>query len=150
MWPLFSGFLGGIVAWIITTILGQPIQRFIQLREHAALILARYDNLPWIGNPEAKPPENNWLEERREAYDKIGSELVAFADANTFIARQLHHKILGRYRIYVRNAGNELRTFGATYPGTESWDQIRKSAMSALKIAGWPRDVFRRPPKRRT
>jgi len=101
MWPLFSGFLGGIVAWIITTILGQPIQRFIQLREHAALILARYDNLPWIGNPEAKPPENNWLEERREAYDKIGSELVAFADANTFIARQLHHKILGRYRIYV-------------------------------------------------
>ena len=136
MWPLFSGFTGGILAWIFATILGRPIQRYIQLRQEAALILARYDNLPWIGNPEAKPPENDWLEERRKAYDEIGSELVAFADANTFITRQLHQKLLGRYRIYVRNAGNELRTLGATYPGTEAWHQIRKSAMSALKIAG--------------
>lgn len=150
MWPLIFGFIGGVAAWTFTTILGRPIQHFIQLRQHAALTLARYDDLPWIGNPEAKPPENDWLNERREAYDKIGSELVAFADANTFLTRQLHHRALRQYRMFIRSGGNQLRTLGATYPGTESWDRIRKSAKSALRIAGWPRDVFRRPPTRHT
>jgi hypothetical protein len=135
MWPLFTGFMGGIVAWIFTTILGQPLQRLIHLRQQAALVLAQYDDLPWIGNPEAKPPEDAWIKERREAYDKIGSELVAFADANSFITRQLYRRFPRRYRIYVRNAGDELRTLGATRPGTESWAQTRKSAKSALKIA---------------
>jgi hypothetical protein len=141
VWPFISGFVGGFVAWIVTTVLGQPIRRFFQLREEAALILARYDDLPWIGNQDAEPPENDWLEERRNAYDKIGAELVAFADANTFIARTFHNKLLGRHRVYIRNAGNSLRTLGATYPRTESWDQIRRHALSGLKIAGWPRDV---------
>jgi hypothetical protein len=144
MWSLLSGFIGGMVAWLVTTVLGEPIRRLIQLRQESALLLARYDDLPWIGNPEAKPPENKWLDERREAYDKIASELIAFADANTFISRQLHHRFLGRYRLYIRNAGNSLRTLGATYPGTQSWDQIRQNAMSALRIVGWPRDVLSR------
>jgi hypothetical protein len=88
-----------------------------------------------------KAPDNEWLEERRQAYDKVGSELIAFADANTFIARKLHNPLLGRYRLYVRNAGNNLRTLGAAYPGTQSWGEIRRSAMAALKLPGWPRDV---------
>jgi len=141
VWPLVFGFIGGFAAWIVTTALGQPIRHFFQLRQEAALILARYDDLPWIGNPEAKPPESDWLEERRNAYDKIGAELIAFADANTFVARTFRNKVLGRCRIYVRNAGNNLRTLGATYPGTASWEQIRRDTFSALKIAGWPRDV---------
>jgi hypothetical protein len=141
MWSLLSGFIGGFVAWIITTAVGQPLQRFFQLRQQAALILAQYDGRAWIGNPEAKPPDNEWLEERREAYDKVGSELVAFADSNTFVTRALHHKMLGRYRCYVRNAGVSLRTLGEIYPGTESWDRLRRGVLSALKIAGWPRDV---------
>lgn len=141
MGSLLLGFVGGFTAWIATTFLAQPLQRFFQLRQEAALVLAKYDNQPWIGNPEAKPPDNNWLEERRIAYDKVGSELVAFADSNTFVARALHRKILGPYRCYVRNAGEELRTLGAAYPGTESWDRLRRNVRSALKIAGWPRDV---------
>jgi hypothetical protein len=144
MSSLFFGFIGGIVAWIVTTVLGGPIRRVVQLRQEAALILAKYDDLPWIGNPEAKPPENDWLAERREAYDKIGSELIAFADANSFIARQFHHRALGRYRLYIRNSGNSLRALGATYPGTDSWDQIHRNAMSALRIARWPSDVSSR------
>lgn len=141
MWGLFSGFIGGIVAWSVTTILGQPLHRFFQLRQQAALAIAQYDDRAWIGNPEAKPPDNDWLKERREAYDKVGSELIAFADSNTFVTRALHHKILGRYRCYVRNAGNNLRTLGEAYPGTDAWDRLRRSALSGLKIAGWPRDI---------
>jgi hypothetical protein len=111
------------------------------LRQQAALVLAKYDDRPWIGNPDAKPPTDDWLKERRYAFDKIGSELVAFADSNSFVARNLHRKILGRYRCYIRNGGESLRTLAEVYPGTQSWDQGRRSAMSALKIAGWPGDV---------
>ena len=135
MWPLVLGFFGGIVAWFATTFVAQPIQRLIKLREKAALVLATYDDHLWIGNPEAKAPENDWLEERRKAYDNIGSELVAFADANTFLVRRFHDGFLGRRRFYIRSAGENLRTLGAAYPGTPSWDQIRRSAKSGLKIA---------------
>src|SRR5215472_2013823 len=117
-----------------------PKQRFFQLRQQVALLIAKYDGQPWIGNPEAKPPENEWLEERRKAYDHLGSELVAFADSNTFLARALHHKVLGPYRCYVRNAGTSLRTLGAAYPGTQAWDASRGSVLGTLKIAGWPSD----------
>jgi len=42
---LFVGFIGGFVAWIATTAVGQPLLRFFQLRSRAAFILARYDGL---------------------------------------------------------------------------------------------------------
>jgi uncharacterized membrane protein YfcA len=79
-----------------------------------------------------------------------GAELLrAFADANTFIARMLHHRGLGRYRCDVRYAGEDLRSLAAAYPGTQVWDQLRAVVMSRLKIAGWPRDVVGRRWKRK-
>jgi hypothetical protein len=140
-WSLFSGFLGGIAAWVVTTALGQPLQRFLQLRQQAANVMAQDDDHAWIGNPEAKPPDDDWLRRRREAYDKVGHELVAFADSNTFVVRLLNQRVLGRYRCYVRSAGGNLRALAAAYPGTKSWDELRRRARSALKIVGWPRDV---------
>ena len=136
MWSLLSGFIGGVLAWIATTVIGQPMQRFFQLRQQAALVLAKFDDRPWIGNPEAKPPDEDWRKERSEAFDKVGSELVAFADANAFIARALHHNILGRNRFYVRSAGENLRTLGKAYPGTQAWDQLRRETQRGLKIVG--------------
>jgi hypothetical protein len=141
---LITGFVGGFIAWIVTTVIGEPLRRFFQLRTKAALILAQYDDLPWIENPEAKPPAPEWLLKRSEAYDQIGAELIAFADANTFIARCLLHRSLGKYRCSIRGAGTNLRTLGETYPGTPAWDQIRRQAQRALKIEGWPKDL--KPP----
>jgi hypothetical protein len=149
MWSLIAGFVGGIVAWIMITVVAQPLQKFLQLRQQAAILLVRYDGQAWIGNPEAKSTTNEWLEERRAALDQVGSELVAFADANTFIARMLHHRGLGRYRCDVRYAGEDLRSLAAAYPGTQVWDQLRAVVMSRLKIAGWPRDVVGRRWKRK-
>jgi hypothetical protein len=80
MWSLITGFVGGVIAWIVTTIVAQPLQRFFQLRQQAAILLVQYDDQAWIENPEAKPPSNKWLKERQEALDKVGSELVAFAE----------------------------------------------------------------------
>jgi hypothetical protein len=37
------GLVGGIVAWVTTTLLGQPLYRFINLRANAAEVLARYE-----------------------------------------------------------------------------------------------------------
>jgi hypothetical protein len=133
MWPLLSGFIGGFIAWIVTTAVGQPMQRFIQLRQQVALVMAQYDQRTWIGNPEAKPPDENWLKERREAYDKAASELLAFADSNAFVTKALRWKRLGRYRFYVRSAGLNLRTLAEAYPGTQSWDQLRRNVLSSLK-----------------
>ena len=137
VFTLLIGFVGGFVAWIVTTVVGQPLLRFIQLRSRAAVILTKYDGLPWIDNPDAKRPEQEWLEKRREAFDEIGSELVAFADTNSLIARaQYEH--LGKYRHRVRNAGDDLRLLGAAYPTTENSVEIRKRVGSALRLGGSP------------
>jgi hypothetical protein len=142
MWALFFGFVGGFVAWIGTTFVAQPLQRFFQLRPQAAFVVAQYDQRGWIGNPDAKPPDNDWLKERNDAYDKVASELLAFANSNAFVTSALHHKMLGRYRCDVRAAGENLRTLGAAYPGTQSWDQLCRSALSNLRISDWRKGAW--------
>jgi hypothetical protein len=127
----FVGFIGGFVAWIATTAVGQPLLRFFQLRSRAAFILARYDGLPWIENSEAEPAEKGWLEKRKEAFDEIGSELIAFADTNSIVAQTL-----AKSRYFALRAGNDLRLLGAVYPGTNSWTDIRKRVRSALRFDG--------------
>lgn len=87
MWSLTYGFLGGVIAWIVTTIIVQPLLRFIQLRNEAAFVLAQYDHRAWIGNPDAKSPDDEWRTKRREAYDATGTALIAFAASNVFVAR---------------------------------------------------------------
>jgi len=100
--------------------------------------VAQYDHRPWIYNPEAKPPDNEWLTERRLAFDKVGSELVAFANSNILVTRLLRQKGLWRYRCYVRSAGENLRTLAEAYPGTQSWNALHESVVSNLKIQPWP------------
>jgi len=134
-WGLFSGFIGGFVAWIVTTSLGQPLQRFIQLRQEAAFVIAQHDNRAWIDNPEANPPENDWLDKRREAYDKTGTALIAFADSNLFITRMLRLKCFGPYRCYIRLAGDNLRTLGAAYPGTQANEHCSAIFISSIQRA---------------
>jgi hypothetical protein len=87
--------------------------------------------LPWIENSEAEPPEKGWLERRKEAFDEIGSELIAFADTNSIIAQTL-----AKSRYFALRAGNDLRLLGAVCPGTNSWTDIRKRVRSALRFDG--------------
>jgi hypothetical protein len=43
MGGFFLGFIGGVFAWIVTALVGQPIYHFISLRAEAARVLARYE-----------------------------------------------------------------------------------------------------------
>jgi hypothetical protein len=134
LWGIFSGFVGGFIAWIMTTILGLPLQRFLQLRQEAAVVLAQFEDRLWIGNAEAKPPADEWLDKRREVYDKAGTALLAFANTNLIVTRALRRRWLGRYRCNIRTAGEKLRLLAETYPGTQASDQTYRSALSALAI----------------
>jgi hypothetical protein len=135
VYTLLTAFIGGFLAWTATNVVGQPLLRFFQLRAQAAHILVRYDGLPWIDNPDAKPPDEEWLEKPREAYDEIGSELIAFADTHSLIARTLRHKLLGKYRYKARNAGDDLRLLGAAYPLAQVSAEIRGRVQLALRLA---------------
>jgi hypothetical protein len=141
IWGILSGFVGGIVAWIVTTILGQPLQRFLQLRQEAAAAVAQFEDRAWIGNPEAKPPSNEWLDKRREAYDKAGTSLLAFANTNLFVTRALRQRPLGRYRCNIRSAAECLRTLAEAYPGTQSSTQLHRAVLSGLAIKAWPQNI---------
>jgi hypothetical protein len=134
IWPLISGFFGGVIGWLFTTVLAQPFQRFVLLRQDAALALAEFEDRPWIGNPEAAPPTNEWLDRRSSAFEKAGVALVAFATSNSFVTRLLYHRFIGRYRCYVRNAGENLRSLAASHPGTQASSHFRDSAIKALRI----------------
>jgi hypothetical protein len=134
LWPLITGFVGGVIAWLFTTALAQPFQRFLTLRQEAAFALAEFEDRAWIGNPEAKPPTNDWLDKRLAAYDKAGTALVAFASSNSFVTRLLHHPVAGPYRCYVRAAGEGLRVLAATYPGTQAALTYRELVAGQLRI----------------
>jgi hypothetical protein len=75
--------------------------------------------------------EKEWLEKRKEAFDEIGSKLIAFADTNSLITHALT-----KSRYFALRAGNDLRLLGAVYPGTQSWADVRKRVRSALRLGG--------------
>jgi hypothetical protein len=131
---ILSGFVGGLIAWLVTTTLAQPFQRFLQLRQEAATAISQFEDRPWVGNPEAEPPTNEWLAERLTAYDKAGTALVAFATSNSFVTRALYHPFLVGYRCYVRAAGDSLRNLGASPPGSPASRHFLQALISALKI----------------
>lgn len=135
IWSLITGFAGGVIAWLFTTTLAQPFQRFIELRREAALALVEFEDRLWIGNPEAKAPTEDWLEKRSSAYDKAGTALIAFAISNSFLTRFLYHRLLGRYRCYVRAAGENLRVLAAAYPGTAASSAYHDNILRELRIA---------------
>jgi len=80
MGGFFLGFIGGVFAWIVTALVGQPIYHFISLRAEAARVLARYERSDAGPAPEAT--DANWIAERKRAYQECGARLVAFAAAN--------------------------------------------------------------------
>jgi hypothetical protein len=138
LWSLVTGFVGGVCAWFLTTAVAQPFQRFITLRQEAAVALVDFEDRLWIGNPEAKPPTQEWLAQRLNAYDRVGTNLVAFAASNSFITRLLYQPILGRYRCYVSAAGENLRILAATYPGTQIAAAYHENVVRELHIVTGP------------
>jgi hypothetical protein len=131
---LALGFLGGLVAWIVTTFLAQPFALFLKLRNEAAVAVANYETRPWIGNPESEPPSQEWLVERRKAYDGAGTALVGFSASNKVLARILQKGVFGLFRCNPWSACENLRTLAEAYPGSQSSERLIRSVVRGLRL----------------
>jgi|SRR5580704_12152560 hypothetical protein len=132
MGGFFLGFIGGVFAWIVTALVGQPIYHFISLRAEAARVLARYERSD--AGPGSEAADANWVVERKRAYQECGGRLVAFAAANVIVTRLLRSRFLGQFRCYPRSAGEALITLGDLSPGASTRMATRDQVVSRLKL----------------
>jgi len=131
------GLFGGFLAWAITEFFARPLIRFVALRAEAAKALALYDDR-YNPDPDAPPPDTEWLAERKLAYEHCGAGLMAFATSNSLIARLLYRFPLKTFRYHARTAGSNMLGLAETLPGTEPSYYFRNQAVSALKLGYWP------------
>jgi hypothetical protein len=133
MASFFWGLVGGMVAWVATMILGQPIYRFLNLRAEAAEILARYerDNSE---DPGRDAREVGWQAERKRAYQECGSKLIAFAISNVAATRLIRRRPLRGVRYYPRSAGEALMTLGDLSPGSPDRSTLIQAVISGLQL----------------
>lgn len=102
MTGLLFGFLGGIIAWLATTFLAQPVTSFAAARTEAAHALAfsedfdRYD-------PERDAPPPEIAEERKKLLATAGARLVAFEQANQYL-----RPVLKRSRMFPKRPAENL------------------------------------------
>jgi hypothetical protein len=132
MGGFFLGFIGGVFAWIVTALIGQPIYHFISLRAEAARVLARYERTD--AGPAPAATDANWIAERKRAYQECGARLVAFAAANVIVTRLLRSPFLAQFRCYPRSAGEALITLGELSPGADTRVATREEVVSRLKL----------------
>ena len=115
MASFWFGVLGGFIAWVTTEIFVRPLIRFYDLRTETAKALALYEDR-FNPDPDASPPNPDWLEERRSVYQHCGAGLVAFATSNSFLSRLLQRVPLKNFRYYVRSAGSHMQGLAETLP----------------------------------
>jgi hypothetical protein len=132
MVTFLTGLLGGFIAWIGTTVIGQPICKFLELRTEAARIIARYDpyvaSSPYVPYPDPFT-DVEWLEERKRAYLTCGVNLRAYAATHGSVVRWLH-----KFRYYPDNAGIYLIALGYLLQESELRHPTRDSAVQSLRL----------------
>jgi hypothetical protein len=133
MESFFFGILGGFIAWTMTWFFVQPLSVFFNLRGQAAEVLARYEGRS-DPNPDAPPLSQDWITERKRAYESCGAALEGFSASNSVISALLYRPrpIIPRY--YVRSAGSSLLTLSEVKPGTAAASELRDNIRSALKL----------------
>jgi hypothetical protein len=125
---MFLGFLGGIIAWLATSLVGQPVLEFLAARNEAARALARYEGLDSYQPDEDESPCED-ADARRKLLADAGSRLVAFGYANQPLS-----KILRRLRFHPQSAGGDLLLLSEMRPYGGQNDQVRQKAMRALRL----------------
>jgi hypothetical protein len=132
------GLCGGFVAWIVTTIVAQPLYRFLALRGEAARLLALYE---FRFDPDFDPgsgglggPSEAWLRDRMRDYAACGAELTGFSYSQSTFTRALHRLPLKAWKCYPRSAGSGFDSLSQLNPGTVAAGETRDRIMSALKL----------------
>jgi hypothetical protein len=137
---LFTGMMGGFLAWIATAIVGQPLIKFMNLRSQAAIVLARFDTegaKDDDGAPLAPEDyEDDWKTARQKDYADCGCELVAFHAANATLVLLLR-KLPKKWRCYPKSAGLSFQSLAESVPGGNFEHETRRHIISALKLNFW-------------
>lgn len=123
---IWSGLLGGFIAWIATALIGQPIYMLCNLRGEAAKVLALYEPVPPERGRDTSP---SWLEERAAEFKRIGSKLIAFAATHSLASALV--KIFG---IQSRLAGEAFMQLAEQGPGGDRRPMLRSTIAASLKI----------------
>lgn len=119
------GLLGGFIASLATTIVGQPLYLFISLRSETASAMARYERFhTLIGLPNQK-----WFADRRVAYESCGSRLVSLAATNVTVT-----KILNKWGFDLQSAGDDLLILSQTGHGQADACVVRDRVVAALRL----------------
>jgi hypothetical protein len=136
MVSLLTGFIGGIIAWIAATFIGEPLAEFLRLRRKAADVLAEFEEAPWSRNPEAKPRTAYWLEDRRKAFDGAGTALIGFSLSHPAVVRFLALcRLPNERRLWPKIAGDTLRSLAQAYPGKQAADHLKAQIYRDLNLS---------------
>jgi hypothetical protein len=136
MLSLLTGFMGGIIAWIAATFIGEPLSEFLRLRRKAADVLAEFEEAPWSRDPEAKPRTAYWLEDRRRAIDCAGTALIGFSLSHPAVVRFLGLcRLPNERRLWPKIAGDTLRSLAQSYPGKQAADHLKAQIYRDLNLS---------------
>ncbi|HEX2257477.1 MAG TPA: hypothetical protein VHG92_12385 [Afifellaceae bacterium] len=121
------GFLGGIVAWVCSSLLGRPLYRFFSLRQEAARVLALFDYAARFSIEDDYSSNAGPL--RKQAAKDCGAQLLAFATSHIAIITLLH-----KLHLYPQAAGEELLTLSMDRPGSRGAACRKDLIMAALRL----------------
>src|SRR5271168_2640355 len=78
------GFLGGILGWVVTTFVAQPLIAFLSARNEAAQVLSQFDVSDSYarGADDQTEPSSDIIAKRRDAYSSCGAKLISFDISN--------------------------------------------------------------------
>lgn len=119
------------MAWIATTIIGQPLYAFLNLRLEVATLLARFerDDPAETQEPAENATYREWLKQRSDAYEACGAQLIAFAASNVLVT-----KLLNKWKRYPSAAGSSLITLGNINQRAQVRLVLKEQIISALKL----------------
>jgi hypothetical protein len=121
------GILGGMVAWVATTLIGQPFYELIGLRREAARLLHMYD-------PETRDERGGvigWLAERENSYRACAANLFAFSSSQSIVAALV---ALPPLRWHPKQAAELMSALAPLGPGAAERPQLRRGIAEALDL----------------
>jgi hypothetical protein len=117
-----------MVAWIATTLVGQPFFELIGLRREAARLLHTYD-------PESREERGGvlgWLVERENAYRACAANLFAFSSSQAVVTVLAGRMPLLRWR--PREAAELMWSLAPLGPGAADRPKLRQGIAEALGL----------------
>jgi hypothetical protein len=122
------GILGGIVAWFVTMLIGQPILTFWALRRQVIKALVQYN----ASGIDERSQSSKWLDERSTVLRTHGAELIAFA-----ATEPLAPMLLAKIGYDPLGAGVYLTSLSCLAPGDATRPHIYGEVLKALRVSHW-------------